>query len=102
MDARHEALLPKEVSTRMAHEQTFRIYHRQGSVIVMAKSETDKAVWLSALEHQVKLRKSAHIGTVTASNRIVHEVIGRRWVGVTADGRLWHHVPTDSISTIDC
>eukprot|EP00903_Cladosiphon_okamuranus_P017118 g15771.t1 len=73
LDARHEALLPKEVSSRMAHEQTFRIFHRHGSVIVMAKSETDKAVWLSSLEHQMKLKKTAHLQNVTASNRIVHE-----------------------------
>lgn len=58
----------------MAHEQTFRIFHRHGSVIVMAKSETDKAVWLSSLEHQMKLKKTSHLKNVTASNRIVHEV----------------------------
>lgn len=58
----------------MAHEQTFRIFHRHGSVIVMAKSETDKAVWLSSLEHQMKLKKTANLGNITASNRIVHEV----------------------------
>lgn len=58
----------------MAHEQTFRIFHRHGSVIVMAKSETDKAVWLSSLEHQIKLKKTSHLKNVTASNRIVHEV----------------------------
>lgn len=74
MDARHEALLPKEVSARMAHEQTFRIFHRQGSVIVMAKSDTDKAIWLSALESHMKLKKPSKLGNVTASNRIVHEV----------------------------
>lgn len=74
MDARHEALLPKEVTARMAHEQTFRIFHRHGNVVVMAKSETDKAVWLSSLEHQMKLKKTAHLQNVTASNRIVHEV----------------------------
>lgn len=59
----------------MAHEQTFRITHRKGSVIVMAKSETDKALWLSSLEHQMKLRKTTQIGTVASSNRIVHEVM---------------------------
>ncbi|CBJ29090.1 pleckstrin homology (PH) domain-containing protein [Ectocarpus siliculosus] len=73
MDARHEALLPKEVTSRMAHDQMFRIIHRNGSVIVMAKSETDKAVWLSALEHQMKLKKTANLQNITASNRIVHE-----------------------------
>ena len=74
LDGRLEALLPKEISARMAHEQTFRITHRNGSVIVMAKSETDKALWLSSLEHQMKLRKTTQIGTVTSGNRIVHEV----------------------------
>lgn len=74
MDARHETLLPKEVTARMAHEQTFRIFHRHGSVIVMAKSDTDKAIWLSALESHMKLRKTSQLGNVTASNRIVHEV----------------------------
>lgn len=73
MDARHEALLPKEITSRMAHDQMFRIFHKHGSVIVMAKSETDKAVWLSALEHHMKLKKTAHLKNVTASNRIVHE-----------------------------
>ena len=58
----------------MAHEQTLRITHRKGSVIVMAKSETDKALWLSSLEHQMKLRQTTQIGTVASSNRIVHEV----------------------------
>lgn len=58
----------------MAHEQTFRITHRNGSVIVMAKSETDKALWLSSLDHQMKLRQTSHIGTVASGNRIVHEV----------------------------
>lgn len=58
----------------MAHDQTFRIYHRHGNVIVMAKSHTDKALWLSALEHQMKLKKTSNVKTVTTGNRVVHEV----------------------------
>lgn len=42
MDARTEALLPKEVTEQMVHDQTFRIFHNFGSIIVMAKSDTDK------------------------------------------------------------
>lgn len=74
MDARFEALLPKEITARMAEEDVFRIIHKRGSLIVMAKSETDKAVWISSLEHQMNLNKSPQLGTVTASNRIIHEV----------------------------
>lgn len=40
----------------------------------MAKSETDKVEWLSALEHQMNLGKTPSIGTVANINRIVHEV----------------------------
>lgn len=74
MDPRHEALLPKEVAQQIAYEQTFRIVHKHGNVIVMAKSDTDKAVWISALEHQLEMKRNAHIGTVSTNNRIVHEV----------------------------
>lgn len=42
LDGRHEALLPKDMSTRTVHEQTFRIWHKHGSVIVIANSDTDK------------------------------------------------------------
>lgn len=33
-----------------------------------------QALWLSALEHQMELKRNPHIGTVSSSKRIVHEV----------------------------
>lgn len=61
----------------------------------MAKSETDKVEWLSALEHQMKLRKTPNIGTVANSNRIVHEVKAANYIvflcnlGILLIGNGW-------------